>query len=64
MAINALSPSYIDCITDEYNQDYFTNYSFDIDSNNKLQEFTTKMDNICNNNINNIIPLWKKNYDR
>ena len=64
LAINALSPSYIDCITDEYNQDYFTNYSFDIDSNNKLQEFTTKMDNICNNNINNIIPLWKKNYDR
>jgi len=64
LAINALSPSYINYIVDDYNKDYFTNYSFDIDSNTKLLEFTTKMDNICNTNIDNIIPKWEKNYDR
>ena len=64
LAINALSPTYIDCIKDKYNRDYFTNYSFDRDSNDKLQEFTIKMDSIFNNNIADIIPNWQRNYDR
>ena len=59
--VNSLNQKYINSIETPLNKPYIKNFIYNKDSNKKLIEYTSMMDNITNSNILEINPLWIKN---